>query len=272
MGKRSHFAGIPRMPALFGQQAGPRQLPDRPGLWPSSAGRLTNTWVVAESEPEKLAALLPEGFELAAPYLVAEAISLEGLPWLAGRGYEMLMLSIPVIYRGKEQYKGRLEIVTWEDCPDAIISGRDELGWNKVYADRMGRRVSEDGKTVFYSASWGGRTFFEMRVDHDNRTPHFKDWREGPLMHYRVLPRTGRWGELEVEQVTGAGFGGGMPAPRSYESGTGNFCFHRSSFQQLPTHCHVVNKLAEISVKRVIDAGSIHLEGWSDLSDMRVIG
>ena len=268
---RTTFTGIPRMPALFGQQAGPRQRPESAGPWPSSAGQLTDTWVVVETDPAKLSALLPKNFELAMPHLIAEAISLQGLPWLAGRGYEMLMLSVPVIYRGKESHAGRLEIVTWEDCPDAILSGRDELGWNKVYADRMGRRISEDGKTIFYAASWGGTTFFEMHVALDKLVPRFKDWRKGPLMHYRVLPRTGQWGALEVEQVTGAGFDAVVPALRSCKSGTGGFCFHRSSFQQLPTHCHIVNKLAEISTKRVVDAGSARLKGWSDLSDMRII-
>lgn len=268
---RKTYDGIPRMPALFGRQAGPRQRPDIPGLWPVSAGQTTSTWVVSETDPERLRALLPEHFELAAPLLVAEAATLEGLPWLAGRGYELLMLSVPVIYRGQEEHKGRLEIVTWENFPDAIISGREELGWNKVYADRMGRRFSEDGKTTFYSASWGGTTFFDMQVNHDKLLPRFKDWRKGPLLHYRVLPRTGSWGELEVEQVTGAGFDGGLPALRSYKSGSGSMQFHPASFEQLPTLCHIVNTLASLPMLQTVDAGSARVKGWGDLADMRIL-
>ncbi|ABW12435.1 conserved hypothetical protein [Parafrankia sp. EAN1pec] len=159
MNPGSTYDGIPRMPALFGRQGGPRQRPEGPGMYRAGDGNTLVTWVAARADADRLAALLPAGFELTDPLLIVEAATLSNLPWLAGRGYEFLVVSTPVVYTtAGAEHRGRLELVTWEDCPDAIISGREELGFNKMYADTMSRHTGNDGKSVRYRAAWDGTT------------------------------------------------------------------------------------------------------------------
>lgn len=251
------------MPALFGRAAGPRQRPDRDGLWPATAGTTSMTWVARRADGEALSALLPEGFVVREPLLIAEAVSLSGLPWLAGRGYEVLVISVPVTHEGKP---GRLELVTWENCPDAIITGREELGWNKLYADTMSRQETEAG--MRYAASWNGTCFFRMAVELRPESAYSSGWRAGPLMHYRVFPRTGAPGELEVEQITAAD-GGAAPCPSC--PADGNFAFLPATFAELPTLHHIVNSLAAVDLGETVDAGRAHETGWGDVRDIRVI-
>jgi hypothetical protein len=224
------YEGIPRMPAMFGRQVGPRQRPDRNEGYPANVGSTLATWVAVEADGDALAALLPAGFALAEPLLIVEAVSLSNLPWLAGRGYEMLLVSTPAVYSAADvEHRGRLELVTWEDRPDAITSGREELGWNKVYADTMTRHTGADGRSVRYMAAWGGTAFFEMDVALKRTPAPPAAWRNGPLMHYRVFPRTERWGELEVEQVTGHPASPPLASMRSLQSGTGSCRFNAAT-------------------------------------------
>ena len=267
------FDGIARMPAFFGRQGGPRQRPDGDGGYPANAGSTLATWVAARVEPKPLAALLPAGFALTDPLLIVEAITFTGLPWLAGRGYQLLMVSTPVRYTtGTATHQGRLELVTWEDRPDAIISGREELGWNKIYADSMTRYTAADGAQIRYSAAWDGTKFLELHVTLDRRVPQLASWRKGPLMHYRVLPRTGQWDTLDVEQVTAHTTTPALTSMRSVRSGDGAFRFRPVGFEELPTLCHIVNRLAAIELGDTVDAGQARTAAWSDVSDIHIIG
>ena len=266
------FEGIPRMPLMFGRQVGPRQRPDRDEGYPASAGATLVTWVAVGAEEQQLAALMPPGFAVADPVLVVEAISLSNLPWLAGRGYEMLMVSVPVTYTaGAVEHLGRLELVTWEDRPEPITSGREELGWNKIYADTMTRHTGADGKTVRYLAAWGGTTFFDLEVRLTRTPAALGSWRKGPLMHYRVFPRTEHWGELEVEQVTAAPAGAPLLTMRSLQRGSGSFRFHPATFEQLPTQQHIVNRLAAIKLGEPVDAGQAKVASWDAVSGIRIL-
>lgn len=266
------YQGIPRMPALFGRQGGPRQRHDRDEGYPANVGSTLATWVAARADADALAALLPSGFALGEPLLIVEAISLSGIPWLAGRGYEMLLVSTPVTYTaGALRQHGRLELVTWEDRPDAIISGREELGWNKVYADTMTRYTAADGSTIRYTAAWGGTKFFELDVTLNQPIPTLSSWRKGGLMHYRVIPRTGQWGAVEVEQVTVHSVSPAPTSLRSLRSGTGSFRFLPSGFEELPSLCHIVNRLAAIELGEVVDAGQVRTASWSDVHDITVL-
>lgn len=258
------------MPALFGQQPGPRQLPDSAGRHSADEGETTTTYVAVQTERAALERLLPHDFRVARPLLIVEAITVRGLPWLAGRGYEVLIVSTPVTFAAPSgaSYTGRLSLVVWEDCPDAIISGREELGWSKVYADAMRRRV--EASTVDYTACWGGTEFFSMAVELGDVGSAAPPWRAGPLLHYRVLPRAGEWGKLDVEQVT-ASFAPSAPLRETVRSGSGSFRFTPATFEQLPTQVHIVNGLAALPLGRTVDAGEIRSGGWADQFGIEIL-
>lgn len=266
------YDGIPRMPALFGRAVTPRQQPDREGWFSATAGSTLATWVVAKADAEELTALLPAGFALREPLLIVEAITLTNLPWLAGRGYEMLLVSTPVTYTaGGVEHVGRLELVTWENFPDAILSGREELGWNKLYAGSMTRHKGANGKSERYTAAWDGHKFFELEVNLKRAVAVPQDWRDGHLFHYRVFPRTGSWHELEVEQVTANKIAPSLTSLRQMRAGAGSFRFLPATFEELPTLHHIVNRLAGIELGETVDAGQVKAASWDDVRGAHII-
>ena len=109
-----------------------------------------------------------------------------------------------------------------------------------------------------------------MTVIESDEAQTLPGWNDGPLLHYRVLPRTGQWGELELEQVT-ANLGAPSLTPVSASQGTGSFAFRQATFDALPTMVHVVNALAAVELGDVLDAGTAHFTGWGDGADMRIV-
>lgn len=271
----ANTAGIPRMPAFFGRQGGPRQRVSDQLRHSNAAGTTSATWLAVEADKAQLVALLPRGFELAEPLLIVEGASLRQLPWLAGRGYELVSVAVPVIFvEGRRPVRGRLELVTWENLADPIISGREELGFNKVFADRIDFRRDEAAGCVSWKVGWGGTQFLEFTVS-DLALPTggttVPSWRMGPTFHYRVLARTGEWGALEVEQVTTNTSAATEMRPLSTEEGHGSVQFRSASFEQLPTLSHIVNALSAAARGEVRAAGHAELQGWSDMHDMRIV-
>ncbi|MGH2266647.1 hypothetical protein ACQ1Z3_16255, partial [Enterococcus faecalis] len=58
------------------------------------------------------------------------------IDWLAGRGYTMIHVSWPARFDGmRDRATGRFLAVVWESLADPIITGRDEIGHPKLYAD-----------------------------------------------------------------------------------------------------------------------------------------
>jgi hypothetical protein len=121
---------IYRMPTHFGPAPGPRQLPPGATPDPVNSPRRTSAAVSFLTEGRRLERHLPPGFTLrGAPVVTVEVIHLAGVDWLAGRGYSMVHVRWPVHYRGeRDEASGELLAVVWENLPDAIISGREEIG------------------------------------------------------------------------------------------------------------------------------------------------
>lgn len=264
--------GIPRMPTFFGRQGGPRQQVFSLDRHPYTEGTTLSSWIAIHADSSQLTALLPHAFELAEPLLIIEGASLSRLPWLAGRGYELISVSVPVVFVGQgSRIVGRLELVTWENHADPIVSGREELGFNKVFADEITCEVDEAAGLVNWSASWGGTRFLHFEVLLDSPLTSMPTWRSGPTFHHRVLPRTGQWGELEVEQITANTDATAAMSLVSARRGSGSARFVAGTFQELPTLVHIVNALAGIPLGEVRDAGHAVLTGWSDLAEMKIV-
>src|SRR5579875_1861599 len=124
-----------RMPTHFGPSPGPRQRLDG-GRWDcKETPNTTAVWVSFLTDGDKLAALLPPRFQLSEqPIVTVEAAYSTNIGWLAGRGYNVVVVRFPAIYRGQvDQCSGQFLAVVWENLADPIITGREELGWPKVY-------------------------------------------------------------------------------------------------------------------------------------------
>ena len=89
------------------------------------------------SDAKQLKALLPECFELGGePVVSVYANYMKEIEWLAGRGYNILGVSFPAVFKGaRDHVRGPFLSVLWENLCDPIITGREELGFSKIYCE-----------------------------------------------------------------------------------------------------------------------------------------
>ena len=193
---------IYRMPTHFGPAPGPRQIPDGIKTDSRSSPRRLSVAASFLTEAALLERHLPEGFALAGePVVTVECHHMTDIDWLAGRGYTMIWVSWPASFTGQQdRANGRFLAVVWENLADPIITGRCEIGHPKLYAEIQEPRSYEGAQIC--NAGWMGFRFLEMSVsDLRNEPPPAKAPSDGTLM-LKYVPRTGTWGESELQQVT----------------------------------------------------------------------
>lgn len=268
---------IYRMPATFGPRMGPRQGPDGRRFACRDFPKATTIAVTWLSSAKQLQALLPAGFLLVGEPLVSISASYTTeIEWLAGRGYNMLGVRIPAIYQGTtDTVTGTFLCVLWENLADPIITGRDELGVPKIWCE-LPQPVESDGVTSI-NASWLGFRFLDITVsDLIELSPEQIDSARkantsaGDL-HLKYIPRSGEWGESDVEYVTH--IPAATPNKRVLEqwAGTGTVSFHRARWEDMPSQYNIVNALADLEVVEYRGASISKTIGGKDLSDVRIL-
>ena len=269
-----------RMPTVFGPAPGPRQHPDG-RMWKlEETGKMSCVWmrVAYRTDPAKLEKLLPPGFTLRGdPIVSVSCAQWQNLYWLAGRGYGIVLLNFPVTYRGKDEIiEGSFCPVLWEARPDAIMTGREELGFPKLFADTPDIEWDRQQGTARGSASWFDFTFFDMElegmVEEENPAKVFPESGKGggPQLYWKYMPRTSPGGceGADVAYVTtgapkGTAAGNIVMDGFDYRRwiGTGKVAWHRATFEQLPTTFHVVNGVADLDILEVVEAELVEFAG-----------
>lgn len=253
-----------RMPADFGPLPGPRNVP-APYRELATAGRILSCWVRARTEAAALQAILPPGLSLADdPVINFQYTQMTNLGWLAGRGYNVVAVSLPVIseLRGDQRPFEYLPVL-WESLADPILTGREELGHPKLPASIPDPQFLR--QTVRGAAHWEGFRFCEFEISGlrpDDRSPR----QVAPYLTRKYVPRTGEWGSADLDQLTapGSGAGSGQEAPPTVhrrDRGEGSFRFFPASWEDMPTQYPVVCRLAEMPLLQFVDAGVTDLEG-----------
>ena len=116
--------------------------------------------------------------------------------------------------RARKRLAGYFVPVLWESMADPILTGREELGWPKIFAD-IPAPVHEAGRWRA-SASWEGFTFLDIAAG---------DFVAGaecpaaPMMFHKYVPRTGEWGEAEIDYFTVTAPEGPKPEVKSVQRG-----------------------------------------------------
>jgi len=268
-----------RMPVVFGPAPGPRQKPDGTPWTPAETGMMNAHWmtVIYRTHRAKLEKLLPPGFVLRGEPNVAVSLSFfRNLYWLAGRGYGIVNVDIPVVYTGKtETISGSLVLVLWEGRPDAIMTGREELGFPKLFADIPELNIDTKNGTAGGEASWFDHKFFEIELQGLAETnDDFKlPGNGGANMWYKYMPRTGPNGKegKDLAYVTTSQplpGSGGDESPIKFGEGnfkkwvgkSGSVKWHRATFEQLPTTFHVVNGMADLDFVEFVSAEMIEFK------------
>lgn len=269
------------MPRLFGPAGGPRQAPEDLDFrhTPTSFRRYV---VGFKGRLEQVRALLPDGLELRGePIVQFQFFCLNDIPWLAGRGYNILSMLIPARFTcaNGEVVDGQYQPVLWENLGDPIITGREQLGHPKLYAQLPPPR--EWNGTTYIHASWEGFTFAELEItcssaptsDMVNR---IKETAGAGLLGHKYIPRTGSWTEADADYFTLTPLPGEsnlrdpqpMPAVRC---GKGKITFSKAEWQDMPTQYHIVQTLAALEQCEPLDA--IYMEGttYADAYDQRIL-
>jgi hypothetical protein len=180
-----------------------------------------------------------------------KALRLVQKPVLAG-GARLRHLSIdfPVTYQGKtERRDGSFCPIIWEGRPDAIMTGREELGFPKMFANIAEIQRNEDASAANCSASWFEHTFFDIELHELVELKEFEKRLPGPngaQLYYKYFPRTSPWGkeQPDVAYATTAAppaGKGGEAANINFDAfefrkwvGEGSLNWRRATFEQLP--------------------------------------
>ena len=265
-----------RMPTHFGPRTGPRRGPNGERFDCRDNPRSRSYSVSFLSEPRQLEALLPPGFHLEGePLVTVTASYMTEIEWLAGRGYNTLGVSFPVRFEGeRDRVAGNLLTVLWENLADPIITGREELGFSKIYCE-LPEAVSLRGEHHI-TASWLGFKFLDMRLSDlqqqsDAETQASSDAPGAGLLHYKYMPRTGEWGRADVAYAVHTP--PETPNRRILERhvGLGTIDFHKARWEDLPTQYNIVNALAALEIREYRGASLTKSIGGKDLSDQRIL-
>ena len=268
------------MPTHFGPGLGPRRGPDGRRYDCRDSPRATSYSVSFLTRAEQLEALLPVGFGLGGEPVVTVTVSyLTEVAWLAGRGYNTLGVSFPAEFKGSaDRARGPFLAVLWENLADPILTGREQLGFSKIYC-AISSPVVLNGETRC-TADWLGFAFMDMCLTEMKRSPDQGAGvpaieEDGPVhsgtLHYKYIPRTGEWGTADAEYAVLTPSATPNRSVTAQWHGKGSVAFHRATWQDLPTQYHIVNAFQELDQVDFRGASIVETVGGKDLSDQRIL-
>ncbi len=266
---------IYRMPTHFGPLMGPRQGPGNNRFDTVNNPKTTSLSISFISSAEQLGALLPDCFELAEdPVVTIQCSQMTEIAWLAGRGYSMLGVSFPAKFRGKvDNVEGSFLSVLWENMCDPIITGREELGFAKVFSDISSFTLTED--TAAVTASWQGFNFLELKLTQLQKkafipAPDTSSRHDG-LLHYKYIPKTGHWGNSDVAYPVLSPVSGNNTKIKEYYAGQGTVLWNKARWEDMPTLYNIVNTLAELDVLEFTQGSLVYSIGSDDLRGQKIL-
>lgn len=259
-----------RMPVVLGPASGPRNMP-KSKMHLRFDGDTQVLMVSATSSEDALSRIVPPRCQpLSGARLDVIVYCQKNLGWLAGRGYNIVAIRIPVLFASKA---GPMEMnftpVLWENMADPVLTGREELGSPKLFAAIPDLRRS--GAAMTATAEWEGFRFFDMQVNEltptDGPLPAAR-----PILLYRYHARVGDWQKADLQQMTRAIPGKG-PAPKiaNRRVGKGTFTFHPARWEDMPTQYTYVTGLAGLPIKEFHQAHYYEMSGIVDLMAQDII-
>ncbi len=273
------------MPVNFGASGGPRSRPDGSRFIYDNPTEVTRYSVALEaSDPAQLEALLPDGMTLREPCFIIGVDYLRNIAWLAGKQYALLVINIPVQVNSDEGLlSGQFMASIWENEVDPIISGRDQLGFSKIYCEINPPEILGEKATI--SVSEYGNTFLRFEVDTGAAPPHLEqfnrctDMKDG-VFHYKYRPRAeSPFTEPEVDYLTLTPAVFTAPDgidkstyPEGYvKLGEGKAEWTELTWEQSPCHYHIIKKLCGINIKRCLGGINMSVYSENDYFEQRII-
>jgi hypothetical protein len=159
----------------------------------------------------------------------------------------------------------------WENLADPIISGREDLGWPKLYGEIPEIRLNPDTRHAHGQVIWDGFTFLEIDLNRLEEQAPDQSSASAPSLMFKYVPKTGDWGEADVTYAAISPSERGPRKVLARWSADGNVLFHKATWEQLPTLVHVVNTLAELEIVQVVGASMVDTLGGNDLRGQRLL-
>ncbi len=173
------------IPAHFGGDEGPfvATIPDA-----------TKIVISYETDREALEQYIPEEFEVTRPLINILYSQNRRCSWLAGGSYNMVGVSVPVVFRvGDEPAEGEYVLVIWENKTEAILSGREQSGMPKLFADIQDLHQIDDH--FFTHLSFEGSSFLNIDFERKGEDSTRKNTTESVNQFgWRYVPNVGKPG------------------------------------------------------------------------------
>lgn len=272
------------MPTHFGPALGPRQGPDGQKFECKDNPKATSISVSFLTDPNQLEALLPPNLFLGEePVVSVTASYIKEIEWLAGRGYNTLGVSFPAKFKGeKDNASGNFLTVLWENLTDPILTGREEIGFSKIYCELPEPKIYR-GETAC-QASWMGFKFMDLTVKNmvsvkmDDASVSSNSSDNGALtgtLHYKYIPKTGghpgSWGEKDVSYTVMTPASNSNQVVKEMWKGNGEVNFHPARWEDLPTQYTIVNTFSQLKIIEYRGSTIMKTIGAKDLSDQRIL-
>lgn len=255
-----------RMPVVFGPTAGPRYAPPGVTYAGTTSPKRRTAYIRLLTDAAALERWLPAGFSVrGTPMVSVEHTSLTEIDWLAGRGYSMLALKFPVFFQQEQRrIAGWFQPVIWENMTDPIISGREELGFNKIFAQLPPERVSQASHV--WTAEWEGFRFLEITLE-DLQPAAMQTDAPLHLFHHRYMPAAGVLGRPESDHIVVTPAGNREMTIIQHHRATGRLNWGEPEWRDMPTQYQIVQALRGIPTRGMHSAGVLTAHGGKDLSD-----
>ncbi|KAF7919697.1 uncharacterized protein EAE97_011615 [Botrytis byssoidea] len=258
-----------RMPMSFGPSPGPRQ--DLNGIQrkPLKATYKTS-YITFKTYKSYLLTLLPsDDFQIGTEGMWATAsfsvTRLENLEWLGGRWYSMLGLYVhDIVHKSSSgsdsgdsvEIRGDFLPVLFENMADPIITGREELGFSKVFA-KLDQKASSESSFVL-SAGWEGSEFCRLTLDDLEEAPDAESALQSPVLHYKAIPSSMKKGQ-DAEYATIYPSIPKAEGEQRWKAGKAEIVFtdleHGELDMTFPTLANIIKGLRGVKVVEIIRSG-----------------
>lgn len=275
-----------RQPIGFGPMMSPRQNIGHQSLLNPRGDRLGGALsLVATIRFRTSATLLrnifpKEAYSFIKPDTVAEASyvfqGIENLSWLGGGGYNLVLFQVHDVQHTSDVdgqvRQGSFVALVMEDLTDPILSGREDLGWPKLYSEidvRDGIQSDQDF-SVFMSwrgTQWASFTWSSLQ-DFQQPVQSVSEEISGNTFVHKYMPATVN---MPCRTAADADYDVMMPPPSTnsrpvnwnYTATEAQINISRGSEKSLPTLWHIVERLP---VFEVVDAKIGRKAGQDDFS------
>jgi acetoacetate decarboxylase len=220
-----------------------------------------------ETDRAQLENYIPEEFELLAPEITVSFSQYSECNYLAGGSYNVILVGASVRFYGKkDQLDGLYQLVVWENKTAPILTGREQTGVPKIYADINLQAILPRYRTT---ASYEGNAFLTMDFEATGPiTGQELDSMNAQMQSinsigWRYIPKVGAPGADLSQFIL-------FPMSRELESaqaGNGSLKWIEQAPEQNLTQFHIINSLASLPMKKV--TGAVLTKGVSMLHTFR---